>query len=159
MSDASDAVLLTRVVQRVGDHVRRAGRFDRFLGHEPLHAPGKGVTGCTWLDRVEPITRSGMNTTSGVIVMSMRAYHPLQQSGPAADVVDLLLLAATSRVCSTLQGGFTLDGLLRCVDIFGGESGTALRSEAGYVDIDHVLHRIITTTVPCVVNDLWSQEA
>ena len=159
MTDGSDAVLLGRVVQRLGDHVKRSGRFDRFLAHEPLHAPGKGVTGCVWLDRVETITRSGMAATSGVIVMTMRAYHPLTQSGPQADVVDPQLLAATSRVCSTLQGGFTLDGLLRCVDILGGESGIALRSDAGYVDIDHVLHRIITTTVPCVVNDLWPQEA
>lgn len=156
--------VLTELVAAVGDHAKRTGGFDRYLGHEPLHAPGKGVTGATWFDRFVTAS-SGSAATSVCVVMTVRVYHPLVKDGPLQDVVDPLLMECVSTLCKSYCDRFRFPtaaspaGLLRCVDIRGGESGVSLEAAAGYVEIDGTLHRIITITLPLVVNDLWPEDA
>lgn len=154
--------VLSELVAAVGDHAKRTGGFDRYLGHEPLHAPGKGVTGATWFDRFVPAS-SGMDATSVCVVMTVRVYTPLLKNGPQQDELDPLLMECVSTLCAAycdrLRFPTTIspNGLIRCVDIRGGESGVQLECAAGYVEIDGVLHRIITITLPLVVNDLWPE--
>jgi hypothetical protein len=74
------------------------------------------------------------------------------------DDIDLNLALATHAVMSAITGDFTLGGLVRTVDLLGMTS-EQLGGEAGYLNQDQKLYRVMVITVPCLVNDLWTQEA
>jgi hypothetical protein len=64
------------------------------------------------------------------------------------DAVDLLL--------ADYVGNFTLGGLLREVDIRGID-GNPLRVDAGYLTQDGKVFRVMTISVPLVINDLYAE--
>ena len=46
---------------------------------------------------------------------------------------------------------------MRCVDLLG-QAGVPLSARAGYLEMDDgAVYRVVTLTVPVLVNDLWSQ--
>ena len=46
---------------------------------------------------------------------------------------------------------------VRAVDLLG-MTGTPLAAIAGYIEMDRKMMRVITITLPVVINDLWTQE-
>jgi hypothetical protein len=124
-------------------------------GHEPKSAPGSGLRGAIWVQEIEPIAEaSGLASTSGYVVLNARIYGNMLQK--PEDDIDPRLTAAASVLIGAYSADFTLGGLVRNIDLLG-EYGQKLGGRAGYLDIASTVYRIMTVTVPCVVNDLWTQ--
>lgn len=124
-------------------------------GHEPKSAPGSGLRGAIWVQEIEPIAEaSGLASTSGYVVLNARLYGNMLQK--PEDDVDPRLMGAGSVLIGAYSADFTLGGTVRNIDLTG-MYGQRLGGRAGYLEIASTLYRIFTITVPCVVNDMWTQ--
>ncbi len=133
------------------------GAFRRVNSHEPKSAPGSGLTLAVWADSIQPVAQaSGLASTSGVVTYLARAYGNMLQK--PEDDVDPRLMAAASVLVGAYSADFTLGGLCRNVDLLG-MYGRKLGAQAGYVTIAGSMYRIMSVTVPCVLDDLWEQVA
>lgn len=137
-------------------HAMATGRFELVNGHEPKNAPSTGgLTAAVWTDRITPVGRaSGLDSVTAVVVLSVRLYASALSE--PADAIDPDMVAAADDLCRAYTGDFTLGGLVKNVDIFG-MYGTSLDVRAGYLTQDGQLYRVLTISVPCVVNDLWTE--
>lgn len=150
-----------QAVSNLTDYVvsvpKTTGMFRRVNGHEPKSAPGTGLSLAVWADSIQPIAQaSGLASTSGVVTYLARAYGNMLQK--PEDDIDPRLMAAGSVLIGAYSADFTLGGLVRNIDLLG-MYGRKMGGQAGYVTIGGSMYRIFTVTVPCVVNDLWPQEA
>ena len=135
----------------------KTGVFRRVNTHEPKSAPGTGLTLAIWADSILPIpAASGLSSTSGYVVLNARAYGNMLAK-PEDDQDPRLMTAATTLI-GAYSADFTLGGLVRNIDLLG-EYGFRLGAQAGYVTIGGSVYRIMTTTVPCIVNDMWTQSS
>lgn len=137
---------------------QRAGGFEDVLGHEPRHAPNQGLTGACWLQGVRPIGRaSGLRGAATLITFLMRIYVPAGTGdNQSYDEIDQKMLDATDRVLALLVGGFTLGGRVRNVDVFGSHS-PGLSADAAYQQIGAARFRVMTITLPLIVNDMFPE--
>ena len=134
---------------------KASGAFRRAIGHEPKAAPGSGISLAIWADSIQPIAQaSGLASTSGVITYLARIYGNML-SKPEDDI-DPRLMAAGSVLIGAYSADFTLGGLCRNIDLLG-MYGRKMGGQAGYVTIGGAMYRIFTVTIPCVIDDLWSQ--
>jgi hypothetical protein len=131
-----------------------SGHFERVNQFEPVNAPGHGLTCGVWVERVVPVRSSGLNSVSTLVVFSVRVYTATLSDPP--DAIDPNMVAAVDALGSAYSGDFTLGDLVRNVDIFGAH-GQSLDARAGYVEQDGVLYRVMTITLPVIVNDLWTE--
>ena len=152
---AWDPDLIDQVTDRVVSHAMTLGVFERVNGHEPKSAPGNGASCAVWVDSIGPIVgRSGLSSTSALFVVNARAYSSMLQE--PQDAIDPNITKAIGALINAYSGDFTLGGLVRCVDLLG-MSGTALRAQAGYLTQDGKLFRVMTVTVPIIINDVFDQ--
>lgn len=136
---------------------RQLGIFDVVVGHEPKSAPVNYRTCAVWLGPIRPYPPgSGLAATTGLVVFNSRVYIPMMAD--PLDQVEKDMLDAISALMTAYSGDFQLDASVRNVDLLGA-SGVALSAETGYVNIDGVLFRIGTITVPLIINDCWIQTA
>lgn len=140
----------------LASHVAKLGVFDRVNTHEATNTPGQGYTAALWVNAIAPIRASGLDSTSVRVEFMIRMYTPLVMK--PLDAVDPELLRATDLLMAAYSNDFTLDGLIKNVDLLGAH-GTGLSAAAGYVNIGGTLMRVMTITLPVIVNDLWEQEA
>lgn len=145
---------LAGLLQALGDHGKRSGGFVSVLDFEPKGTPsGAGVTLALWLDPIDPLPEeSGLNSTTVRVQVAGRVYRNMTAQ-PASDVV---LARSVDAFMAAVSADFTLGGLAQCVDLLG-KSGEPFRAVPGYLEVGHVLYRVIDLTIPIVVNDLWSQ--
>lgn len=134
-------------------HAQTIGRFQTVQKHEPLSAPS-GVHAALWLESVVPVTSSGLSATTVRLAFVMRVYVPADMK--PVDDVDKQVLEATDRLLEAWSGDFQLDGTVRHVDLLGAY-GVPLSAQAGYQRIGDVTFRVMTVTVPMIVNDVWDQ--
>lgn len=133
------------------------GVLDDVNTHEPKNAPGNGITGALWFQNVTPDkTGSGLNVTSARVEFMLRLYTNMLMK--PEDAIDPNMVDATDTIMSRLSNHFTLDGLVKKVDLLG-STGTPLQAQAGYVESNGKLYRCIDITIPLIVNDVWTQEA
>ncbi|MEV0115876.1 hypothetical protein AB0H77_21945 [Streptomyces sp. NPDC050844] len=138
-------------------HAMACGHFEAVNGHEPKSAPtAGGLTAAVWTDRVSPVRSSGLDSLSVLLVLNVRIYTAAQQM--PADAIDPAMLAAVDVLCAAYVGDFTLGGLVRQVDVLGAH-GQPLDVRAGYLQQDGVPFRVMTISLPCIVNDLWEEVA
>lgn len=143
------------IVEAVESHAAASGRFERVNRHEPKNAPGHGLTAAVWVQRLAPLAlRSGLAATSALLLVNVRAYSNMVAE--PQDAIDPNLTAAVDALMAAYSSDFTLDGLVAEVDLLG-QHGTTLAAEAGYLEQDKKLFRVMTLTVPLVINDVWSQ--
>lgn len=143
----------------VESHALASGLFDAVNTHEPKAAPGSGLSCSVWLQNIAPAQGgSGLNQTSARIELSVRLYTNMITE--PADMIDPDLLAACIALMEDYSGDFELSSVssVRAIDLLG-TYGTGLSSDAGYLNLDGQLYRVITITLPIVVNDLWQQTA
>lgn len=140
---------------RLRSHALASGWFERVNQHEPKSKPGNGLTAALWVDRIDPVaTVSGLAATSARIVFRLRVYSPFRQQ--PEDAIDPNILLAVASLMHAYSGAFTLDGLVMQVDLLGAH-GIALSAEAGYVNQDGVLYRVMTIALPVVIDDVFPQ--
>jgi hypothetical protein len=146
------------VIAAVSSAAGTLGLFEKVNGHEPKSAPATGgLTAAVWLRRVTPTAKaSGLAVTAARLVLMVRVYGSML-SDPQDDI-DPRLCAATDALLDTFCGDFTLGGLIRNVDILG-EHGVPLDANAGYLNQDGRLFRVVDITLPLIINDAWTQVA
>ncbi len=135
-----------------------SGRFDAVNQHEPKNSPGNGLTCAVWVQRIRPIKGSGLAATSGVLLLAARIYTNFKQQ--PYDMIDPNMTAATTDLMGALTADFELESVpdVRNIDLIG-TYGQALEAQAGYIDIDRSLFRIMTIQVPIIINDMFIQVA
>ena len=144
---------LTAAVESIA---MQTGLFTSVNLHEPKSSPRSGTTLAIWAQSIEPIAAaSGLSSTSGYVVMAARAYGNMLSK--PEDEVDPRLMTAAAALIGAYSADFTLGGTVRNIDLLG-EYGQKLTAQAGYITIGQVMYRVMTVTVPCIVNDMWDQE-
>jgi hypothetical protein len=151
-------VAINQVLDKLVSYALASGRYDAVNQHEPKNAPGSNITCAVWVQSIKPITRSSLIATSGVILYSARIYQNFRSQ--PFDAIDPKVTAAATDYMGSLSGDFDLGGVadVRNIDLLG-SSGTSLAFQAGYVEIDREVFRVITISIPVIINDMFSQEA
>lgn len=136
-------------------HAASLGLFDSVNTHEVISAPGNGLTCAVWVDTLGPTAEaSGLDATSARLVFMVRIYTSTLTE--PSDMIDPNLLAATDTLMTAYSGDFDLNSTVRNVDLLG-DSGTPLQGQAGYLNMDGKIYRVMTITLPLIVNDAWAQ--
>lgn len=143
------------ILNAVTSHALASGLFESVNGHEPKSAPGNGLTVAIWADLIEAhAAGSGLAVTAGRVVLNVRIYSSMLAE--PQDAIDPAMVAAVDALFAAYCGDFELGGTVRNVDILG-QAGTVLRAQAGYINQDSKLFRVMTITLPLIVNDAWEQ--
>lgn len=136
-------------------HAKASGRFERVITHEPKSAPGNGLTCAVWVQSLRPVPgASGLASTTARLELSVRVYTGMLAE--AQDETDTQVLGAVDVLMAAYSGDFELGGLVREVDLLGAH-GDPLSADAGYLEQDNRIYRVIVITLPLVISDLWSQ--
>jgi hypothetical protein len=136
-------------------HALASARFASVNTHEPKSAPGTHHA-ALWVQSVSPVQASGLNSTSGRVEFRLRIYNNMLSE--PMDAIDPDILTATDELLTAYSGDFSLNGAVRKVDLLGA-FGTPLSAQAGYINQDGKLLRVMDITIPLIVNDVWSQSA
>lgn len=146
------------ILDGIVSHALATGLFERVNTHEPKSAPtGGGLTAAVWAQRIGPVPQgSGLTATTGLVTFTLRIYSNMLAE--PQDAIDPEILAAVDTLMTAYSGDFDLGGTVRDVDLLG-ETGTGLSMQAGYINQDNRLFRVVDLTIPCVINDLWGQAA
>jgi hypothetical protein len=146
------------LVDRVASHAKATGLFDRVNKHEPKNKPGRGLTCAIWVDRIEAARgRAGLASTTARVVLNCRIYTNMLQN--PQDAIDPNVMRATDVMFEALSGDFSLGSEERWIDLLGATQGHPLFSQSGYINIDTMTYRVMTITVPIIVEDAWTQAA
>jgi hypothetical protein len=143
------------VFDKVVSFALATGRFDHVNQHEPKNAPGRGLECSVWMNTIAPVRASGMGAVSGVVTLYARIYTNFRQQ--PYDSIDPQVMAAVADLMGAMAGNFDFGGAanVRAVDLLGGWSNTPLSAAAGYVEIDRQMFRVMTITIPIVINDMF----
>ncbi|MES9522465.1 hypothetical protein [Streptomyces capoamus] len=151
------ALDITTILDAVVTHALTSGYFSQVNGHEPKSAPGTGLSAAVWVEQIGPARGgSGLAATSTRLALNVRLYTPMVQE--PEDAIDPNLMTALDALMAAYSGDFTLDGLVREVDLLG-TYGDPLSARAGYLTTSGAEYRVMTITLPLIVNDLWEQVA
>lgn len=142
------------LIDDVADHLLSTGYFDFVNQHEPKTAPNRGLTAAVWIDEIEPIRSSGMNSTTVRVAFNARIYQNFIKQ--PQDMIDPEMMDAADAFFSRVTGDFTLGGVARQVDLLGAY-GKPLLGQSGYINIDNKVYRVFTMTIPVIINDAWTQ--
>lgn len=143
------------LVDAAVSHAQSLGVFESVNAHEPKNAPGSGLRAAVWAQSVQPLQASGLSQTSGRVELSVRIYQNMLSE--PQDAIDPAVLTAAAALMGAYSGDFELGVAgVRFVDLLGAY-GTALSAQAGYLNQDGKLYRVLTITLPVIVNDLWDQ--
>jgi hypothetical protein len=157
MTAVLNDVAVNQVIDKMVSYALASGRFDSVNGHEPKSAPQNGITCAFWFQTIKP-AKSGQAATSATVVYMGRIYIRFNQQ--PFDAIDPQAVAATTDLMGAFSGDFNFGGVanVRAVDLLGME-GTPMQANAGYIEIDRVMYRCITITIPIIINDAFTQVA
>jgi hypothetical protein len=133
-------------------HALSLGVFGAVNGHEPRSAPayGDSLVLAFVVGPMQPVRSSGLNVLSYRLEVLGRIYRT---DKIGSDDVDPECVTAAFSLFSSLAAGFTLGGLIRCVDFLGSD-GEGLSAEPGYADQGEDQYRIIDIMIPLIINDV-----
>lgn len=152
-----DGAAVTALVSQLVSHAESLGVFQRVNSHEPKNAPGNGLSCSIWTQTIEPAPNtSGLAATSGRVEFHARVMSSMLAE--PQDDIDPDLLTAVTTLMSEYSGHFTLGGSVQDVDLLG-MHGTALSAQAGYLEIDRRMYRVMVVTLPVIINDMYGQAA
>ena len=146
----------TALIQATLTHALKLGRFERVNGHEPKAAPGTRLTCAIWVQRISPAIGHGLAATTARVELSVRIYSSMLAE--PQDQIEPDMAAAVDDLMAAYAGDVTLGGTIRNVDLLG-QAGPPMEAVAGYLTVDTTLFRIVTITLPLIVNDAWTQAA
>lgn len=142
---------INALLNELVSHAMKLGLFEKVNTHEYKSAPGKGLFCEIWSQDIVP-ARSGLASTSVTISFNIRLRTDMI-SDPQ-DAIDPRILGAVDQLMGEYSGDFELGGNARNVEL-----NTGMRADAGYLNQDNKIYRIMTITLPVTVNDVWEQGA
>lgn len=146
---------ISSILSAVESHALASGQFERVNTHEPKNSPGNGVTCAIWADKIDPVPDgSGLSRTTARLIFVVRIYSNMLQE--PQDAIDPNVVTATSDLMTRYSGDFQLGGTVRNVDLLG-QAGVSLSAQAGYVNVSGTMYRVVTITLPLIINDVWDQ--
>jgi hypothetical protein len=153
------ALEIQAYIDALASHAMSCGWLEKVNQYEPRSAPNTGLTAAIWFQNIKPFPGgSGLTATSVLMVMTVRIYTSAIKEPAELDMMDPVMVQVTDALITAYSGDFTLDGMIRNVDLLG-EAGTPLEAEAGYLDIDRTKFRVVDITVPLIINNAFSQVA
>lgn len=148
-----DQAAVNALISAVESIAAASGAFSSVNTHEPKSAPGSGLRCAIWAQEMAPLgAASGLAATSGYVILNLRIYGNMLTK--PEDDIDPRMMAAATDLLSQFSGDYTLGGTIRNIDLLG-SYGEKLGAKAGYLTIGSTMFRVMTITVPCVINDLW----
>jgi hypothetical protein len=145
------------ILDAVASDAKACGWFEGVTVHEPVSAPVQGLCCAIWVQAgPEPVGHiSGLDKASGLLTLFVRVYTPL--TSQPRDEIDPAVAKSVSALMRRWHDNydFELDPLVRNVDLYG-ITGTKLGSRAGYVEQSGQWCRVMTITLPIIVNDIWT---
>lgn len=158
-----DESWLVELTANVAADVLSTGYFNSVnsLDGPPQRQPVQGLTAAVWPDTLGPVPlNSGLAATSARVVMMVRLYKALAEQldyPPATtDHIDTAMLLAASALIRRYHDDFDFGGTIRNVDLLGA-FGEPLSARTDWLAHGPVVYRITEITVPCIVNDVWTQ--
>lgn len=156
MSDNVDA---GAIIAAVKGRLMAIGIFDTVNGHEPVSSPGLGQHASVYLGPIRPTDRSGLSSTSLVMLIMVRIWISAQAQD--RDDTEIKLASATSASYGALIAGFQLADATgvptACAIDIRGMAGTRMESVPGYANFDGTEYRVQTITVPVLVENVWDE--
>lgn len=153
MSDLNE---IATIIAAVATDAETSGLFERFVDHEPIDAPGNGLTGAVWLNDIVPVPdRSGLASTSYCVMLTVRLYMNADHQ-PAGDI-DVLTVRGANTLFKAYNGGFTLGGLIEQVDVLGAYGEKPLSVAFKWATQNQKLYRVVTFALPLICDDLYPQ--
>lgn len=143
------------ILNKVVSHALTLGVFEKVNTHEYKDAPGKGLYCEIWSETIAP-ARSGLDVTSAVLILNVRIRSDM--IAEPQDSIDPNIIDAVDKLIDAYTGDFELGGTARNIDLLA-SSTPGVRADAGYLDQGGKLFRIMTITLPIIINDVWNQEA
>jgi len=130
--------------------------FVDVLDYESRATVPDGVLAAVYFNELRPAPAdSGLSATSGVLVLNVRLYVSTVRQPYGA--VERSIVKAAQQLIGALTASYTLGGSVRNIDLLGA-GGVSLAAQGGYVPgLDGKLMRVITITLPSIVNDVWEQ--
>jgi hypothetical protein len=142
------------LIETVASHAMATGYFDQVNQHEAKNGPGTSmVCDVTILSGRALALASGLDATSAMIVMSVVVYQSMLKE--PQDDIDGEIMDAIDSLINRYCGDFTLDGLIRNVDIKGAY-GQELSWTMGHIDKSKQPVRAAEIFLPLVINDAWT---
>lgn len=133
------------------------GPFETVIQHEPKSKPVSLPACAVWTQALTPIAGvSGLASTSGRLSLRARIY--LNWLGKPEDKIDPELVRLTSLLLGAYSGGFTFGGEVMEIDLLGAY-GESLSAQAGYIEHDGTMFRVMEINLPVIVDGLWVQDA
>jgi len=142
----------TAIFQALESHALKLGIFGAVNGHEPKSVPtfGESMVLSFNLGSFHPILSSGLKSLSYRIEVLGRIYRT---DLVGSDTVEPEILSAALALFTSISGGFTLGGLIRCVDVLGMD-GEMMNAEPGYLKLGDETFRTVDLMIPLLVNDV-----
>lgn len=146
------------LVDALASNAAATGLFETVNGHQPESVPTSGLTCGIWVQDIKPAPgASGLSETTVDVVFNVRVYTSAVQQ--PYDAIDPNLIDAVFTLCASYSADFTLDGVVMAVDLLGAY-GPEMAAQAGYVkQNDGTILRVMTITLPLLIDDLWEQVA
>ncbi|MFE7973007.1 hypothetical protein [Streptomyces shenzhenensis] len=139
----------------ITSHAQGLGLFGNVLDHEPVSAPGNGLSFAVWVKNIRPIpARSGLASVSVRLEVTGRVYMPADTE-PLGDV-DLEVTGAVNGLFNAYCGDFQLGGSVAEVDLLG-QYGATISADLGYTRFNSTTYRVASVVVPLIINDLWTE--
>lgn len=151
-----DTIITSVVTLAQGLTSNGAPLFVDVLDYESRATVPDGILAAVYFNALRPAPAdSGLSATSGVLVLNARLYVSTVRQ--PYGTVERSIVKAAQQLIAAITASYTLGGNVRNVDLLGA-GGVPLAAEGAYVpSLDGKLMRVITITVPSIVNDAWGQ--
>jgi hypothetical protein len=142
------------ILDVIVSHAQNSGYFQTVAEHESKKSTTTGLTAAVWVERIDPIKSSGLNSASVRVELEMRIYSSTYQE--PYDDIDSNITEAVDALFTAYIGDFELGGEARHIDIFGAH-GQGLGVRVGYMNMDGSEYRVFQIRIPIIINDAWSE--
>lgn len=150
-------VQIKAIMSKVISVVQGLGLLETVNGGQAMHMPGAGLRASVWPGRItSPPGSSGLSKVSIVLPVMIRIFGPARAI--QVDEIEDEMLDVIDKLADAYVGKFTLDGLVRAIDIHG-RFGQPMTIEPGYLDIQDGTCRVETMTLPLIINNAWEEVA
>jgi hypothetical protein len=132
-----------------------SGRFATVNRHEVKNAPSVQLTAEIWADRIEPyIPANGLAVTSLLHTYKVRIGKGMLTQ--PEDAIDPAVIGAVVDLMTRLYGDVDLGTTGAELGPFVAEGG-GLFAQAGYINRDSKLYRVMDVHIPVIIYDAFPQ--